>query len=238
MKGNDQIKAVFFDAADTLFRVKGGVGNVYWSVSRKYGADSTPGQIEKAFIKAFKAAPPLAFADVSTDDRKVYEKKWWYEVVKKVFSEVGMFAKFDYYFDELFETFRSKAWELFPETKGVLTTLKAKGLMLGIISNFDSRIYDVCSDLGINTYFDSFVISSEAGFAKPAREIFKLALERSSVSASESIHLGDSLQLDFYGARSAGIRALLIDKSGRYKDRDDVDRIENLNQIISIIDHD
>jgi len=58
------------------------------------------------------------------------------------------------------------------------------------------------------------------------------------VSASESIHLGDSLQLDFYGARSVGIRALLIDKSGRYKDINDVDRIENLNQIISIIDHD
>ena len=236
MKGNDQIKAVFFDAADTLFRVKGGVGNVYWSVSRKYGANSTPEQIEKAFIKAFKAAPPLAFADVSTDDRKVYEKKWWYEVVRKVFSEVGMFAKFDDYFDELFETFRSKAWELFPETKGVLTTLKAKGLMLGIISNFDSRIYDVCSDLGINTYFDSIVISSEVGYAKPSPEIFSIALDRSGIHPSHCIHIGDSIEHDLYGASSVGIRVLLLDKRGKYKARDDVDRIENLTDIIRFMD--
>ena len=238
MKGNNRIKAVFFDAADTLFRIKGGVGNMYWSVARKYGANSTPEQIEKAFIKAFKSAPPLAFADVSTDDRKVYEKKWWYEVVRKVFSEVGMFVKFDDYFDELFETFRSRAWELFPETKDVLTVLKGKGLILGIISNFDSRIYDVCIDLGIIEYFDSFVISSEVGSAKPSPEIFSIALERNEVHPFHCIHIGDSLDYDFYGARSAGIRALLIDKGGRCKDRGDVDRVENLNQIISIIDND
>ncbi len=236
MKGNNQIKAVFFDAADTLFRVKGGVGNVYWSVSRKYGANSTPEQIERAFIKAFKAAPPLAFADVSTDDRKVYEKKWWYEVVRKVFSEVGMFVKFDDYFDELFETFRSKAWELFPETKGVLALLRSKGLKLGIVSNFDSRIYDVCTDLGIISCFDYFVISSEVGYAKPSPEIFSIALERSGIHPSHCIHIGDSLEHDHYGARSVGIHVLLLDKRGKYKARDDVDRIENLTDIIRFMD--
>jgi len=236
MKENIQIKAVFFDAADTLFRVKGGVGNVYWSVSRKYGADSTPEQIEKAFIKAFKAAPPLAFADVSTDDRKVYEKKWWYEVVRKVFSEVGMFAKFDDYFDELFETFRSRAWELFPETKDVLALLRRKGLKLGIISNFDSRIYDVCTDLGIIDYFDSFVISSEVGYAKPSPEIFSIALERSRIHPSHCIHIGDSIEHDLYGALSVGIRVLLLDKRGKYKARNDVDRIENLTDVVRFMD--
>jgi putative hydrolase of the HAD superfamily len=235
MQPKGRIQVVFFDAADTLFRVKGGVGNVYWSVAKKYGADSTPGQIEKAFIKAFKFAPPLAFADVSQNERKVYEKKWWYDVVKMVFLEVGMFEKFDDYFDELFETFRSKAWELFPETKDVLASLKGKGLRLGIISNFDSRIYDVCTNLGIISYFDSFVISSEVGFAKPSSEIFNLALRRNKVGPSESIHIGDSLEHDFYGARSVGIRAILLDKRGRYKARDDVDRIENLADVIRFL---
>jgi len=232
----NRIKTVFFDAADTLFRVKGGVGYMYWSVARKYGTNSTPEQIEKAFGRAFKSAPPLAFAGVSPEDRRVFEKRWWYEVVRSVFLEVGMFDRFDDYFDELFETFGKEAWELFPETKDVLSSLKGKGLRLGIISNFDTRVYDVCTSLGIINYFDSFVISSEAGYAKPSPEIFSLALRKNGVSPSECIHIGDSLEHDFYGARSVGIRVLLLDKRGRYKARDDVDRIENLSDVIRFVD--
>jgi putative hydrolase of the HAD superfamily len=208
MKDNHRIKAIFFDAADTLFRVKAGVGKTYWDVARKYGVDSTPEQIGKAFSEAFKSAPPLAFPGVvDPKEIKILEKRWWYEVVKRVFLKIGTFEKFDDYFDELFETFRRKAWELFPETKDVLTLLKKKGFILGVISNFDSRIYDVCTDLGIISYFDSFVISSETGFAKPFPEIFSLALKKNKVNPSESIHMGDSLQLDFYPARSVGINS-------------------------------
>ena len=214
--GNKRIKAVFFDAADTLFHIKGGVGNQYWRVAKKYGTNSTPETIEKAFSKAFKSAPPLTFPHLSPEDRKVYEKKWWYEVVRNVFSEAGMFERFDDYFEELFETFRSEAWELFPETKDVLSSLKEKGLTLSVVSNFDTRVYDVCTELGIIDYFDSFVISSEAGFSKPSPEIFELALNKSAISASECIHVGDSLEHDFYGASSVGIKVVLLDKKGKY----------------------
>ena len=236
MENNNQIKAVFFDAADTLFRVKAGVGKTYWSVARKYGTNSTPEQIEKAFSEAFKSAPPMAFPGVvDPKEIKVLEKKWWYGVVKGVFSEIGMFEKFDDYFDELFETFRCKAWELFPETKDVLTSLKGKGFLLGVISNFDSRIYDVCADLGIMDYFDSFVISSETGFAKPFPEIFSLALKKNKVYPTETIHIGDSLQLDFYAARALGINSVLIDRERKYRSMGDVVRIENLTEVIRLV---
>jgi len=234
--GKNQIKAVFFDAADTLFHIKGGVGNQYWCVAKKYGSNSTPDRIEKAFNRAFKSAPPLAFAHVPSEDRKVYEKKWWYEVVRNVFSEAGMFERFDDYFEELFEMFRSEAWELFPETKDVLSSLKEKGLTLSVVSNFDTRVYDVCTELGIIDYFNFFVISSEAGFSKPSPEIFELALSKSAITASECIHVGDSLEHDFYGASSVGIKAVLLDKKGKYKNRDDVHRIESLAEIVRFVD--
>jgi putative hydrolase of the HAD superfamily len=236
VKDKDRIKAVFFDAADTLFHVKGGVGNEYWRVAKKYGANTTPERITKAFTRAFKSAPPLTFADFSPEDRKVYEKKWWYDVVRDVFEEVGMFERFEDYFDELFETFRRKAWELFPETKAVLSLLKARGLILGIISNFDTRVYDVCTHLGIIDYFDSFVISSEAGFSKPSPKIFSLALSKNKVSPSECIHIGDSLEHDFYGASSVGIKVLLVDKKGRHIGRSDVHSIQSLTEIMRFVD--
>ncbi|MGQ0792479.1 MAG: HAD-IA family hydrolase [Deltaproteobacteria bacterium] len=229
------VKAVFFDAADTLFYVKGGVAALYRQVAAEYGSNASPAEIKTAFGRAFASAPPLAFGGVSDAERKGLERQWWYDVVRRVFDEVGIFPQFNAYFDELFETFRVRAWELFPETKTSLASLKARGFRLGLVSNFDSRVYDVCANLGIYGYFDSFVISSEAGFAKPSPEIFAIALERNAVSRGECVHVGDSLKFDYVGARAFGIRAYLLDRDGQYKNSDGVQRIDTLAELESLL---
>lgn len=232
---NGNITTIFFDAADTLFFIKEGLGNTYAGVARKYGADPDPAALRKAFSKAFRTAPPLAFGGVSPEERKRLEKEWWKKVVTDVYTEVGMFPGFDEHFDELFEVFRTEAWTLFPETVPVLETLKSKGYRLGIISNFDSRVYDVMERLGIYGYFDTFVISSEAGYAKPSHGIFLTALEKAGVDSGESIHVGDDLKNDFHGPRALGIRAILLDREGEYTSLDRIDRINNLTEIESCL---
>ncbi len=232
---NGNITTIFFDAADTLFFIKEGLGNTYAGVARKYGADPDPAALRKAFSKAFRTAPPLAFGGVSQEERKKLEKEWWKKVVTDVYTEVGMFTAFDEHFDELFEVFRTEAWTLFPETVPVLETLKSKGYRLGIISNFDSRVYDVMERLGIYGYFDTFVISSEAGYAKPSHGIFLTALEKAGVDSGESIHVGDDLKNDFHGPRALGIRAILLDREGEYTSLDRIDRINNLTEIESCL---
>ncbi|MEE9253060.1 MAG: HAD-IA family hydrolase [Thermodesulfobacteriota bacterium] len=228
-------KAVFFDAADTLFYVKEGVGRTYYEVARSYCPDTTPKEIRAAFGKAFHSAPPLVFPGVNGEQRKSLEKRWWYDVVKNVFNDVGMFEEFDEYFEKLFEVFRTDAWVLFPETTAVLEELKDRGIKLGVISNFDSRVYDVCDRLDITKYFDSFVISSESGYAKPSPEIFKLALRKLSLAPEESIHIGDSMELDYMGAGSSGIKPLLLDREGKYDGREDVSRIYSLSEVMKLI---
>ena len=57
----ENIKAVFFDAADTLFYIKDGLGNTYAGPAKKYGIDPDPKELRKAFGKHFPSAPPLAF---------------------------------------------------------------------------------------------------------------------------------------------------------------------------------
>jgi putative hydrolase of the HAD superfamily len=230
-----RVKTIFFDAADTLFYIEKGLGHTYAGVARKYGADPDPAEIKKAFSRAFKSAPPLAFGDVSVKERQRLEKEWWRAIVDKVYSEIGMFDEFDPHFDELFEVFRGEAWTLFPETVDVLSNLKESGYKLGIISNFDSRVYDVMRQLGIYEYFDVLVISSEAGHAKPSHGIFSLALERAGRDPSEVIHVGDDLCNDFHGARAMGIRALLLDREGEYAAATFMDRIEDLTAIESVL---
>ena len=227
----DKIKTIFFDAADTLFYIRRGLGHTYAEVARKYGADPDPSDIKKAFSRAFKSAPPLAFGNVSPEERKRLEKEWWRAIVESVYREIGMFDEFDPHFDELFEVFRGGAWTLFPETADALSSLKGAGYTLGIISNFDSRVYDVMKELGIYEYFDVFVISSEAGHAKPSHGIFSMALERAGRESHEVLHVGDDLCNDFHGARALGIRALLLDREGEYESVSGMDRISDLTAI-------
>ena len=126
----ENIKAVFLDAADTLFYIKNGLGNTYALPAKKYGIAPSPDELKKSFSKHFPAAPPLAFGDVTNEVRKNLEKRWWYEVVKNVYEDIGMFSEFDSYFEDLFEVFRSEAWEIFPETHNVLSYLKSKELQI------------------------------------------------------------------------------------------------------------
>src|SRR5579883_591029 len=215
-----KIRAVFFDAAETLFTTRGSVGEIYASVARKYGSDVSSEAIQTAFLQHFKGAGPLSLED---------QRRWWKDIVYGVFNDVGMVENFDHFFNEVYETFQdSQGWVLFPETLEVLTELKKLQLKLGVISNFDSRIYTVMDSLKIRHFFDSIVLSSETGFSKPDREIFDAAVEEVGVPAPECLLVGDSLQNDVEAAISAGLSAVLIDRSGRHQDQNHVERISSL----------
>lgn len=233
---NGNVKTIFFDAADTLFYIRDGLGNTYASVARNHGANPHPDNIKNAFGKAFGSAPPLAFNATSYEERDALEREWWKKVVIQVYEEVGMFDNFDKHFDELYEVFSSRAWVLFPETAGVLTKLMEAGYHLGIISNFDSRVYKVMKDLDIYGYFDTFVISSEAGYAKPSAQIFHIALDDSHSHPDHCIHIGDDLKNDYHGATAVGIRTFLLDREGEYDNHYDDEKLSDLGELLEILD--
>jgi putative hydrolase of the HAD superfamily len=99
---------------------------------------------------------------------------------------------------------------LFENTRRVLEDLSRAGTRLGIISNFDSRIDDVLRELDLARYFSSVHISSRVGAAKPNVEIFRHAIAAANLPAHQCWHLGDNPEEDFEGARSAGMRAVLV----------------------------
>jgi putative hydrolase of the HAD superfamily len=209
------IRVVFFDAAETLFHVNGSVEEIYLQQAVHFGfrrtADSAAA-IKQAFHRAFRDAPPPIFAATDPAHIKQSERLWWFDIVHNVFYRVGMFERFDDWVFQIFED--PGSWKLFPETRPALTGLREHGIELGIISNFDSRIFAVLRGLGIEQVFDTITISSLAHAAKPAPKIFHLALEKHAVDPVEALHVGDSLRDDVEGATSAGLRALLLDRRG------------------------
>jgi putative hydrolase of the HAD superfamily len=156
------------------------------------------------------------FAATDSAQIKQSERLWWFDVVHNVFYRVGMFERFDQFFEHVYQVFADPAsWKLYPEVVPTLKELRSRGLELGIVSNFDSRLFEVLRGLGIAEFFDTVTISSLAHAAKPSPRIFELALEQHAVEPAEAVHVGDSMRDDVEGATKAGLTAVLLVREGK-----------------------
>lgn len=231
-------QVVFFDAAETLFHINGSVAEIYLRYAVKHGFKQTPDSlvaIKQAFSRSFKDAPPPIFALTEPAALKQSERLWWFDIVHNVFYRVGMFEGFDEFFEEVFQVFEDpQTWTLYPETERVLEALRDQGLELGIISNFDSRLFPVLRGLGIESYFDTVTISSLAQAAKPAPKIFQRALDLHAVEPGDAVHVGDSLREDVEGATKAGLTGILLDRS-EAGSAPGVRRIRSLDQLLPLL---
>ncbi|MDC0835305.1 hypothetical protein CKA32_002442 [Geitlerinema sp. FC II] len=210
-----QPKVIFFDAVGTLFGVRGSVGEVYAEVARREAKVETDAvAVETAFVESFKVAPPAEFPDVAPEDLLTREYQWWYEVAHHTFEAVGVrdrFTDFDRFFDRLFSYFASaEPWFVYPDVLPTLTYWKQQGVELGIVSNFDSRLYTVLDALNLSQFFSSVTISTRVGAAKPNRKIFDRAVAAHDCSPEVAWHVGDSYRDDCEGARGAGLRGVWL----------------------------
>lgn len=230
------IKAVFFDAAGTLIKPARRVGESYAVIARKYGIDASAAEIGERFRLCFHAAPPLAFPGAAAAEIAGLEHAWWKALVRRVFEPWNGSQRFDDYFAELFAYFaQPDSWLLYPEAEETLSALKRRGMILGVISNFDSRLIGIFEGLGAAHWFENIFVSSRVGHAKPEREIFQKALEQHSLKAGDALHVGDSEEKDLLGANTAGLKGVLVERSGE-TESNPLPRITSLRGILSLLD--
>ncbi|KAF7272419.1 hypothetical protein GWI33_014806 [Rhynchophorus ferrugineus] len=142
---------------------------------------------------------------------------WWTTVAKETFKASKLpfdENKLDKVAAHLLEMYKTSAcWQHCYGIPGLLTYIKSKNIPVGIISNFDSRLETILTNLRLRDYFKFIIGSYEVGIEKPSKEIFDLALERSEqkgIQPSECLHIGDKPSLDYQGATQAGWNAFLI----------------------------
>lgn len=102
----------------------------------------------------------------------------------------------------------------FADVAPALAELRAMGLRLVCVSNWDISLGDVLERCGLGDALDGVVTSAAAGSRKPDPVIFSQALEIAGCPASAAVHVGDTREEDVAGAQAAGIRALLLDREG------------------------
>ena len=206
-------KAIFFDAAGTLFHLSGTVGQHYALVGSEVRLTLDAHQLDRAFYSAWKKMPFRAAID---GPRENDDKGWWRELVDLVLDQVAPSLSEidrDNFFEIAYEHFaEAGVWELYPEVPGVLEQFQPR-FQLAVISNFDGRLRLILEHLGISKFFAHIFVSSEIGADKPDPEIFRRALKLIDLKSNEVLHVGDDPQRDWEAASAAGLSIFRLDLS-------------------------
>jgi len=119
---------------------------------------------------------------------------------------------------DIFVEARSSGVICFPEVPNVLSLLKSK-YRLGIVTNTSSSEVPnrVLSQLKLRGCFSVVATSAELGIRKPYPRIFYYALRELATRAEDTAFVGDSIIHDIIGAKSHGMKTVLIDRRRRYK---------------------
>ena len=207
-------KVIFLDAVGTLFGVKGSVGEAYAEVARRFEVKADAAALNTAFFKHFKAADPMAFPDVEPTHRPAQEYAWWKAIAQKTFQDEGQLDKFENFeavFADLYAYFAgADPWFVYPDAYHSLERWRSMDIEMGVISNFDSRLYTVLDSLALEDFFTSITISTEVGAAKPDPLIFTTALAKHHCEPQAAWHVGDSYTDDYEGAQIAGLHGIWL----------------------------
>ena len=117
--------------------------------------------------------------------------------------------------------------------------LKGKGYRMHMTSNgFHEVQYKKLAACGLRDYFDTIILSEDAGVNKPSPAFFEYAFQRSGASRETTLMIGDNLQTDILGALNAGIDAMLFNRW--HVDVDDSSQmptfiVDNLKEIMTIL---
>jgi putative hydrolase of the HAD superfamily len=200
------IQAVTFDVGGTLIAVWPSVGHVYAEVAARHGIKGlSAASLDRRFTAAWRAAEHFSY---SLSD--------WAALVDATFRGLTDRPPSQTFFTELYACFSTtEAWRIYDDVIPTLDALAARGLKLGVISNWDERLRPLLERLKLARYFEAIIVSREVGSSKPSRGIFEHAVRKLGLPPEAILHVGDSLAMDVRGAEAAGLRALLLRRTGR-----------------------
>jgi putative hydrolase of the HAD superfamily len=216
------IRAVTFDVGGTLIECWPSVGHIYAEEAARQGHPSLcPEILNRNFKTAWREFKD--FRHTPAD---------WSALVDATFYGLLDPPPSRTFFPQLYDRFSNPdAWRIFDEVLPALDLLKRSGLKLGVISNWDNRLRPLLRRLELDQYFQSIVVSCEIGASKPAPQLFAAACAQLGSEPAETLHVGDSREMDFMGAVASGLQAVWLRRDARRSSRGRIVSLRELDKL-------
>jgi putative hydrolase of the HAD superfamily len=121
----------------------------------------------------------------------------------------------------------------YPDAAPALRELRAAGLRMVVVSNWDHSLHERLQETGLADLVDGALASAEVGSAKPDGAIFAAALELAGTD--DAWHVGDTVEADVQGALGAGLRPVLIARGKDVSAPDGVPVIDSLAALLPLV---
>ena len=202
------LRAVVFDVDFTIARPGPDLGpDGYRRLGERHGLELDPSLYDEARRSAFTTLKRHPELD--------HDEEIWVLFTQRIIEGMGGVG----------DTYRAavemeRAWahahhfELYEDALPVLDVLRGRGLKLGLLSNTARDLDEFVAHHGLTV--DAVLTSRAHGKTKPHETIFRRMLELLDVAADEAVMVGDTIEDDVEGARAVGMRAVLVDREGRY----------------------
>ena len=203
------IRAVFFDVDFTLIYP----GPTFQAEGYRHACAAEGIMVDPAMFEAATAASSFILDEV---EDQIYNHDLFVHYTASIIEHMG--GRGEKVIDvarKIYDQWSvNHHFELYDDVAPVLMELSRRGLIVGAISNSHRRLDAFCDHFALREHISVSVSSAEHGYMKPHRSIFDTALSQAKVDAHESMMVGDSLKHDIEGALAAGMRAILLRRSG------------------------
>ncbi len=227
----NETRAVFFDVDFTLIHpgpTFQGAG--YRDFCQRYGVIVDANAFERAVTEA---------SVLLQEPAEIYDPEFFVRYTSRIIEGMGGSGPGvdDASRDIYAEWAACHHFDLYEDVPDVLRRIHAAGVQIGLISNTQRCLASFQSHFSLEGLFSVALSSYEHGFMKPHPSIFQAALQQVGAAPSEAVMVGDSLVHDIQGARSIGMRGVLVARA-RTPDAypDDVPVIRSLTELPALLE--
>lgn len=230
-------KGIIFDLDDTIAQTKQGK-----NIGLRIVASEIFDYLKKKNIKTDvkRIQKEISNTSQEMDSRRIYDRNfWWSAVIKKFLSGKPPRS----FLDELTKTYWLIVMEkgrLYQDTISVLTYLKKKNYLLGLISDTDGLVGSKAKrikSLNLEKWFNAIVVAGEdIKSIKPDKAAFLLIAKKLKLEPEECLLVGNELYQDISGAKKSGMSAILIKRRENNENKIKPDKtIRKLSELKEIL---
>lgn len=205
-------RAVGFDLDDTLFDHTGAATAAVRDFTESLGFEATPERVTTWFELESEHFERWRAGRISFAQQRRLRLRGY---LRSLGTDASIADDdVDAHFEKYLVAYR-RAWRPFPGTASFLTSLRDRGIRIGVLTNGSrEQQIDKLETTGLMPLVDVVCVSEEIGFAKPDPRAFVALVTRLGMSPSETAFLGDRSDMDVAGARAAGLAAARVAHRG------------------------